>query len=250
MLPFDLSLVTPRHYSDLMKHMIILALLAGPVTAHAQVINGQASILDGDSFTMTGADIRLHGIDAPEGRQTCQRDGASWACGEEAASRLRRLVEGKQVHCTARDKDRYGRMVATCEADGIDLAGAMVSAGLAVALPEFSGAYLDAEARAKKHRIGIWGSQFAMPAAYRAANPRTQNRVPKQAAQRATARPASRAQTYSSRGCDIKGNQNRKGQWIYHLPGMPYYDVTRSEEIFCSEAQAVAAGYRRAMIRQ
>lgn len=233
-----------------MKFVIALALVFVATTAQAQIISGPAIILDGDSFTMTGADVRLHGIDAPEGRQTCQRDGALWACGEEAASHLRQLVEGKQVHCTARDKDRYGRMVSTCEADRVDLAGAMVRAGLAVALPKFSGEYLDAEARAKQHRIGIWGSQFAMPAAYRAANPRAQNRVPNQAARTATARPAPRAQSYSSRGCDIKGNRNRKGQWIYHLPGMPYYDATRPEEIFCSEAQAVAAGYRRAMVRQ
>ena len=49
--------------------------------------------------------------------------------------------------------------------------------------------------------------------------------------------------------CNIKGNRNRKGQWIYHLPGMPYYDQTRAEEMFCTEAQAQAAGYRRAIVR-
>jgi hypothetical protein len=53
----------------------------------------------------------------------------------------------------------------------------------------------------------------------------------------------------SSSGCVIKGNRNRKGEWIYHVPGMPYYDVTRPEEIFCTEAQGQAAGYRRAIVR-
>jgi hypothetical protein len=47
----------------------------------------------------------------------------------------------------------------------------------------------------------------------------------------------------------IKGNRNRRGQWIYHLPGMPYYNVTRAEEMFCTEADAQAAGYRRAIVR-
>jgi hypothetical protein len=46
-----------------------------------------------------------------------------------------------------------------------------------------------------------------------------------------------------------KGNRNRKGQWIYHVPGMPYYDATRAEEVFCTEAEARAAGYRRAIVR-
>lgn len=231
-----------------MKYLIALALVAAPMTAQGQIISGPANILDGDSFTMTGADVRLHGIDAPEGLQTCQRDGVPWPCGEEAASRLRRLVEGKQVTCVARDRDRYGRVVATCEAGGIDLSGAMVGSGLAVALPEYSDTYLDAEARAKVHRVGIWGSQFEMPAAYRAANPRSQNPVARRTAQRQAAPAAGQGQGHSSRGCDIKGNRNRKGQWIYHLPGMPYYDATRPEEIFCFEAQAVAAGYRRAIV--
>jgi hypothetical protein len=29
--------------------------------------------------------------------------------------------------------------------------------------------------------------------------------------------------------CLIKGNHSRRGDWIYHLPGMPYYDDTRAE---------------------
>ena len=53
----------------------------------------------------------------------------------------------------------------------------------------------------------------------------------------------------ASGGCNIKGNRNRKGQWIYHVPGMPYYDATRAEEVFCTEAEARAAGYRRAIVR-
>jgi hypothetical protein len=30
---------------------------------------------------------------------------------------------------------------------------------------------------------------------------------------------------------------------------MPYYAQTRPEEIFCTEAEAQAAGYRRAIVR-
>ena len=50
-------------------------------------------------------------------------------------------------------------------------------------------------------------------------------------------------------GCLIRGNRNRRGEWIYHLPGMPYYEQTRAEEMFCTEAQALAAGYRRAKVQ-
>ena len=37
----------------------------------------------------------------------------------------------------------------------------------------------------------------------------------------------------------------RLNEWIYHIPGMPYYEQTRAEEMFCTEAQARAAGYLR-----
>ena len=30
---------------------------------------------------------------------------------------------------------------------------------------------------------------------------------------------------------------------------MPCYDATRAEEVFCTEAEARAAGYRRAIVR-
>ena len=193
--------------------------------------------------------IRLHGIDSVEGRQTCQRGGTTWNCGEDAATRLRQLIQGKQVTCTGRETDKFGRMVSTCRAGAIDLADVMVRSGLAFALPQFSVAYVEAEERAKTNRVGIWGTQFEMPAAYRAANPRQFNSAPKPVAGRGDVRSAARP-SYSSRNCDIKGNRNRKGEWIYHLPGMPYYDVTRPEELFCSEAQAAAAGYRRAIVRQ
>lgn len=50
-------------------------------------------------------------------------------------------------------------------------------------------------------------------------------------------------------GCAIKGNINRKGERIYHLPGSTWYgrtaiDTGAGERMFCSEADAVAAGWR------
>lgn len=42
-----------------------------------------------------------------------------------------------------------------------------------------------------------------------------------------------------------------QGERIYHVPGQPYYDATRintaeGERWFCSEAEAQAAGWRKA----
>ena len=51
--------------------------------------------------------------------------------------------------------------------------------------------------------------------------------------------------------CRIKGNINRKGERIYHMPGGEWYDQTRIDSTkgelwFCTEAEARAAGWRRA----
>lgn len=57
----------------------------------------------------------------------------------------------------------------------------------------------------------------------------------------------------SAKGCAIKGNVNRKGERIYHLPGgRDYARVTSTgadERWFCSEAEATAAGWRPATVR-
>ena len=53
--------------------------------------------------------------------------------------------------------------------------------------------------------------------------------------------------------CDIKGNINREGERIYHVPGQRYYDDTviseeRGERWFCSEGEAREAGWRKAKV--
>jgi beta-lactamase superfamily II metal-dependent hydrolase len=42
----------------------------------------------------------------------------------------------------------------------------------------------------------------------------------------------------------IKGNINSKGEKIYHIPGDPWYDKTKAEVWFKTEAEAQAAGFR------
>lgn len=159
------------------KITLTMAALGTVAAAQAQDVSGSARATDGDTLDMTGIVIRLHGIDAPEYKQACTRGGASWACGKEAAAKLSRLVEGKPVRCEYRDTDDYDRTVATCRVGQTDLSAAMVDAGLAVALPNFTTAYVPNEARARDARIGIWGSEFEMPAHYRKAHP-APRRVP------------------------------------------------------------------------
>lgn len=43
----------------------------------------------------------------------------------------------------------------------------------------------------------------------------------------------------------IKGNISSSGEKIYHMPGGAYYDKTNAEELFKTEKEAQAAGYRK-----
>lgn len=232
-----------------MRTILPLLAFALPISAAAQSVAGPATAIDGDSLTVSGVDVRLFGVDAPEGKQTCERDGQAWPCGEAATQQLRELISGKRVSCSGRGRDSYGRVLALCSAGYNELNKIMVEQGWATAFRKFSQDYVAAETRAKQAGLGIWTSTFVPPEQFRQAHqPAEPEPLPAAALVRARPR-AQQAPAALTSGCVIKGNHSRRGEWIYHLPGMPYYDATRAEEIFCTEAQAQAAGYRRAKVR-
>src|SRR6476646_8794798 len=99
---------------------VVLALLAMPAAAQ--------TVVDGDTIKLNGTTYRIWGIDAAETKQACA-DG--WMAGKEATAAMLKLVKGRTVTCEEKVKDRYGRTVALCRADGVDLGAAMVSAGMA-----------------------------------------------------------------------------------------------------------------------
>lgn len=218
---------------------MVFALVAAP--AAAATVSGPATVIDGDSLEVSGKRVRLFGIDAPEATQTCERDGERWACGKASTARLRALIGGEPVTCNGDDVDQYGRLLAVCTLAGVDLNRTMVAEGWATAFHRYSEDYALDETRARTAKLGLWASNFEAPAEYRAEE--RQSISPKR---RATPR---RALAPAAGGCLIKGNRNRRGEWIYHLPGSPYYNETRAEEMFCTEAQAQAAGYRASRAR-
>ena len=211
---------------------IVLLATVFSASAYAQ-LSGPASVTDGDTLRVSGHRVRLHGIDAPESTQTCRVEGQPWSCGRAAANALRKRLAGRPVACEERDRDRYGRIVAVCRIAGEDVNAWMVSQGWALAYHRYSADYVPQERAAKAARRGLWRGAFVPPWDWRRGK-RLQKAV--------------RADTG---GCRIKGNISRTGARIYHVPGGRSYDRTRidtskGEQWFCTEAQAEAAGWRRA----
>ncbi len=230
--------------------VLCLLSLAAPVAA--QVIEGTARVVDGDTLAMGNMRIRLAHIDAPEASQTCERADGPWACGGDATAELAAIVGDAAISCTIFARDVYGRGIATCRTPVFDLGREMVRRGMAITLDDAPFAYGEARDLAKRMGAGLWSGSFIEPAVWRRANKAS---APSDMASR---RGAASTQAHTSRrqgvpervyrneyGCTIKGNRSRRGDWIYHLPGRPYYSVTRAEEMFCTESEARAAGYRK-----
>jgi endonuclease YncB( thermonuclease family) len=118
----------------------------------------------GDTFEVQGTRIRLHGIDAPESGQLCQRSGNYYRCGQQAAAALDDLVARRSVRCEERDVDQYGRTVAECFVASLSLNDELVKRGWAVAYREYSEAYVTAEKAARAAKRGVWSSTFQMSA--------------------------------------------------------------------------------------
>lgn len=227
-----------------------LAFATGGAAVAQERVAGRAQIIDGDSFEIGSKGVRLFGVDAPEGRQSCTRsNGSSWRCGEAAAAELRRLVGSRDVVCTRRDEDTYGRIVAVCRVGNVDLGAALVRAGLAVAYRRYSDDYVDEERQAQAARRGLWAGQFVAPEEYRR-DERATPSAPAQISRGNAVRAAPRAAAASRRdGCYIKGNINGDGEKIYHVPDSSSYRATeidegRGERWFCTEREARAAGWR------
>lgn len=133
-------------------------------------LSGTPTVIDGDTLELRGERIRLWGIDAPEASQTCQQHGELVPCGQIATRVLEKYLEHKAVTCAAQDVDRYGRIVARCQAGQQDLGAWMVERGQALAYRQYGGdIYNAAQAGAQAARRGVWAGSFVPPWDYRLA---------------------------------------------------------------------------------
>ena len=147
----------------MLRLLLALLLLTLPSLSHADII-GKARVVDGDTIHIGKTKIRLHGIDAPEMKQTCRTSrGKEKLCGVLAKKALERLVRGQDVVCKGDKRDRYKRLIATCYVGPFNINEQMVTDGWALAYRKYSMDYVRAETVAKSRREGMWRGEFEMP---------------------------------------------------------------------------------------
>ncbi len=145
--------------------LCIGAIMAGLVACYPNMAAAQTIVTDGDTIKIDGTIYRLWGIDAPEMQQLCA-DG--WPAGQHAKVVLTGLMRGKEVVCEGRSRDRYGRVIALCRADGVDLSRAMVESGHALAFTRYAQDYVAQEENAKAQGLGLHVHNCTPPWEWRA----------------------------------------------------------------------------------
>ena len=228
--------ISGSYAMGVMRSLLTILLAIGCSPLFAASMSGYVTYFnDGDTFVLQGQSIRLKGVDAPEIAQSCKDEsGQFYPCGELATRYLKSLVNDQKVSCTSNEKDKYGRFISSCYVGNLSLNAALVSAGWAVAFIHFDDTYEPLERQAKQQRVGIWKGSFIRPVRFRSQTWDAASDVVKELGGE----------------CLIKGNINSKGVRIYHTPwGSKHYSRThinesRGERWFCSEDEALAAGWR------
>jgi endonuclease YncB( thermonuclease family) len=222
-----------------------LLLASFPAAQPADILRGRVvSVADGDTVTVLDTAkvqhrIRLNGIDAPETRQPFAA---------RSKSHLSDLVFGRDVTVLWSKADRDGRLVGTVTIGAVNTSLEQLRAGFAWYYRQYATdvapanrpLYEAAETAARQARLGLWSEPNPQaPWLFRNPSAATPSTTP---TSRGLLDSPAKAPASSIR---IIGNRRSH---IYHLPGCPNYGsvAERNRVYFTSEAEAQAAGYRKA----
>ena len=135
-----------------------------------QVKSQELRVVDGDTIHLNGKKIRFTGIDTPELKQTCVKEGLTEPCGVTAKEILIKKIGDNKVECINEGKDQYKRTLAECFVNDESLSGYLVRSGYAFAYRKYSKKFIRDEDYAKDNKIGMWSMQFEYPWDYRRNN--------------------------------------------------------------------------------
>lgn len=203
------------------------------ISISAEELGGKViGVSDGDTLTILTSSnsrikIRLAEIDAPE---------LSQPYGAKSKIALSDLVFGEVVIIRDTTIDRYGRTVGRIYTKSIDVSAEMVSQGAAWVYTKYltDPTLLGLQNEAQQKQLGLW---------------KLENSVPPWDWRSGQRKPVTLIQEANDNACAIKGNINRNGVRIYHIPGSRNYSETkintdRGERWFCSQREAQEAGWR------
>ena len=192
-------------------------------------------VVDGDTIEIEGGEkVRYIGIDTPE---TVDPRKPVQCFSVEASKKNKELVEGKMARLEKdiTDRDKYNRLLRYVSIGDVLVNLELVKQGFAYSYSyppdiKYQDEFVKAQQEARDLKQGLW------------------NACPD--AEKKTVVPIIDSAPNGS--CLIKGNIGTSGEKIYHLPGCGSYSKTRIDEArgekwFCSESEAQAAGWRKAL---
>nr|WP_246709092.1 MULTISPECIES: thermonuclease family protein [Bradyrhizobium] len=231
----------------------LFVLITSPV--YAATLSGVPRILDANTIEIERTNVRLLGIEAPETDHIClDAQGRKWACGLAARDELIKHSNGRTWVCHTQRVDEYRRALGSCFIEGEDVNVWMVRAGWALSAGASHHTYAVYELVASTANTGLWSGAFIAPWDWPHRNRSTivvgATLVPIDA-QEVLLGSLLLAEPPSSE-CLIKGTLERNGERTYRVPGQRGYeqiDMTKKggERWLCSEAEAKATGWRKAV---
>jgi endonuclease YncB( thermonuclease family) len=130
----------------------------------------ELKVIDGDTIHLNDEKIRFTGIDTPELKQTCIKEGVINQCGLTAKKILIEKIGNSKVKCISEGKDQYKRILAECFVDSESLSSYLVRRGYAFAYKKYSKKFIKDEDYARTKKIGMWAMEFDYPWDYRRNN--------------------------------------------------------------------------------
>ena len=127
-------------------------------------------ITDGDTIKINGEKIRFSGIDTPELKQTCIKEGVINSCGLKAKQILIDKISDNNIVCNKEGKDQYKRTLAECFVNEESLSSYLVRSGYAFAYRKYSKKFIADEDYARINKLGMWSMNFEYPWDFRRNN--------------------------------------------------------------------------------
>lgn len=200
-------------------------------------------VVDGDTIDVSingqTERLRLIGINTPE---TVDPRKAVECFGVEASNKAKSVLTGKKVllgaDVTQGERDKYDRLLRyVFLEDGTNFNLLMIKEGYAYEYTydtpyKYQSQFKQAQKEAEMAKAGLWGAKCDDPSTTVITPVTTQNT--------------------SSTSCTIKGNINTSKEKIYHVVGCGSYNLTQIDESkgerwFCTEQEALDAGWRKAL---